>query len=97
MQDIKTQVYELTGKAGTICGTTSDEAMTRFLITSNEELSDLEFDIIDRETREDYTVLRVVNWADYIAKVPDWDEKQRRRKQYMRSPAWKRKRDMVID
>ena len=96
MQDIKTQVYELTGKAGTVCGMTSDEAMTRFLVANNEELSDLEFDIIDMDSDSRSEISRVINWADYIAEAPDWNEKQRRRKQYMRSPAWKRKRDMVI-
>lgn len=95
-KDVKTQVYELTGKAGTICGMTSDEAMTRYLFASNEELVNLEFDIIDMETDSRSEISRVINWADYIAEAPDWDEKQRRRKQYMRSPAWKRKRDMVI-
>ena len=98
MQDknIKTRVYELTGKAGTICGMTSDQAMRMFLTASNEELSDLEFDIIDMDTDSKSEILRVINWADYIARSPDWEEKQRRRKLYMRSPAWKRKRDMVI-
>lgn len=96
MKDIKTQVYELTGQAGTICGMLSNEATTRFLIASTEELSNLEYDIIDMGTDNTSEVLRVINWADYIAEAPDWDEKQRRRKLYMRSPAWKRKRDMVI-
>jgi len=96
MQDIKTQVYELTGKAGTICGMSSNEAMTRYLTATDEDLTNLEFDIIDMDTREDHTVLRVINWAGYITEAHDWEEKQRRRKLYMRSPAWKRKRDMVI-
>ena len=96
MQDIKTQVYELTGKAGTICGIPSNEAMTRHLTASNEELSDLELDIIDMDSDSKSKVSRVINWADYIAEERDWDEKQRRRKQYMRSHAWRRKHDMVI-
>ena len=96
MRDIKAQVYELTGKAGTICGMASNEAMTRYLTASNEELSDLEFDIINMESYSRSEVLRVINWADYIAEARDWHEKQRRRKQYLRSPAWKRKGDMVI-
>ena len=96
MRDIKTQVYELTGNAGTICGMASNKAITRYLRAKDEELSDLEFNIIDMETDSTSEVSRVINWADYIAEARDWDEKQRRRKQYMRSPAWKRKRDMVI-
>lgn len=96
MKDIKTQVYELTGKTGTICGMTSDEAMTKFLIASNEEIADLEYDIIDMDSDSRSEILSVVNWADYIAEAHGWDEKQRRRKLYMRSPAWKRKRDMVM-
>ena len=96
MQDIKTQVYEFTGKAGTICGMLSNEAMTRFLITSNKELSDLVFDIIDMDSESNSEVLSVINWADYIAEARDREGKQRHRKLYMRSPAWKRKRDMVI-
>lgn len=95
-KDIKTQVYELTGKAGTICGMTSDEAITRMLFSSIEEISELEYDIIDMKTDSRSEVLSVINWAGYIAEARDWDEKQRRRKLYMRSPAWKRKRDMVI-
>ena len=96
MKDIKTQVYEYTGRAGTICGMLSNEAMTRFMRSSYEELSDLEYDIIDMDSESKSEMLSVVNWAVYIAEAPDWEEKQRRRKLYMRSPAWKRKRDMVI-
>ena len=96
MKDIKTQTYELTGKAGTICGMSSNDAMTGFMRSSYEELSDLEYDIIDMDSDSRSEILSVVNWAGYIAEAQDWDEKQRRRKLYMRSPAWKRKRDMVI-
>lgn len=96
MKDIKTQVYELTGKAGTNCGMSSNEALTKYITASYEELSDLEYDIIDMDSDSRSEMLSVVNWSGYIAEAHDWGEKQRRRKLYMRSPAWKRKRDMVI-
>jgi len=96
VKDIKTRVYELTGKAGTICGMSSSEAMTRYITANYKELSDLEYNIIDMDSESRSEILSVVNWSGYIAEAPDWEEKQRRRKQYMRSPAWKRKRDMVI-
>ena len=66
--------YKLIAKAGTICGITSNEAMARFILACNEELTDLVFDIIDMETDNTSEVSRMINGTNYIAEAHDWDE-----------------------
>ena len=91
-KDIDTLVYELTGRAGTIChetGHPDDELeMIRFLKTTDEELEILHKSIVAKSGM-------VVNWSRYCEQYKK-DHYNRGYREYLKSPAWKRKKAIVM-
>ncbi len=90
-KDILTQVLEQTGKMGTICGIPDNDAMIIFMTSSADDLKKLYHEVTNPHNRKE-----VINWHEYLqfVSVAEW---QRRYREYLRSPAWKRKRDMVME
>lgn len=120
-KDIFTRVYEMTGKAGTICqnlpdnlnpsseklcrGNFDDEAMTMYLTMPQEDLDNLEgnnYTSIDITKDGLLPTNQITNFHDYIMyyqdmfEIPAGSIRNPRYKHYLRSPAWKRKRDAVM-
>ena len=87
--DVLTQVFEMTGKAGFMVQTDdfNNEAMIRYLKMSDGELEEFVRCIVAPSGR-------VINWHRYIRYNKDILQKVRR--EYYASPAWKRKRDFIM-
>lgn len=92
-KDIDTLVYELTGRAGTIChkvGHLDHElAMIHFMTMTDVELETLHKNIVAKSGR-------VVNWNKYCGQYKK-DRHNRGYKEYLKSPEWKRKKTMVME
>ena len=90
--DLLTQVYEFMGRAGTVCrmgDDFGDEAMLKMTKMSPEELLELLSTICSPSGRP-------VNWHAYIKQFKLNDPFGRGYKEYLRSPAWERKREAVM-
>ncbi|MDE0634759.1 MAG: hypothetical protein OXI43_02745 [Candidatus Poribacteria bacterium] len=124
-KNVLTRVYEMTGKAGTICpnvpdnpnpspyklcrGDFDDEAMLMYMASSQEDLNKLEAcdyagDIGVITGEEICPINLITNWHYYIMEWYDafpnirvGDIKNPRYKHYLRSDAWKRKRNAVME
>lgn len=122
-KDVLTRVYEMTGKAGTICPNVPDNpnpspyklcrgnvsnddvARKRYLTMSQEDLDNLEgnnYTVLDITEEGILPTNQITNWHDYIVYyedmygIPAGSMENPRYKQYLRSPAWKRKQSLVI-
>ena len=99
------RIYEMTGKAGTICpplednqnllddrlcrGNFDDDAMLKYLTMPDDQMLKLVSAVCMPSGS-------VVNWHKYIKCFDLNDKHGRGYKEYLRSNAWKRKRDMVM-
>ena len=90
-KDIQTQALEQTGEMGTICGQPHNDAMTIFFTSSTDDFRKLYHEVTNPDDRKE-----VINWYEYL-QWASGAERKRRYSEYRRSPAWKRKRDMVIE
>lgn len=96
-RDLMTQVFELTGEAGFINHDLDspeyNEVLTRFITMPSREFADF----VDVRKRVVDKSGSVVNWAKYIRHNKGDDYKRKKEyNEYLRSDAWKRKKEAVM-
>ena len=93
-RNVQKRIYEIAGVAGTICGGVNsreyDQAMTAYLFATSEELRDFLYD------HARYNLEHRISWYDVMQEVYGTSRQGRVYREYLRSPEWKRKREMVM-
>lgn len=93
--NVQKRVYEIAGLAGTICSdvnsTEYNQAMTSFLFATKQELQDFLFD------HAIYNLEHRISWYDALQEESRRRDKRKRvYDAYLRSPEWRRKRELVM-
>ena len=92
--NVQKHVYEIAGMAGTNCpnwdSTAYNQATTAFLLATSEELQDFLFD------HARYNLEHRISWHDVIQEAYRTPKQGRVYREYLRSPEWKRKSQMVL-
>lgn len=92
--NVQKHVYEIAGMAGTNCPnwglTAYNQATTAFLLATSAELQDFLFD------HARYNLEHRISWHDVMQEAYRTPKQGRVYREYLRSPEWKRKSQMVL-
>ena len=93
--NVQKRVYEIAGMAGTSCpdwgSTEYNRAIGAFLFATAEELHDFLFD------HARYNLEHRISWSDAIQEAYRTSRQKRVYQEYLRSPEWQRKRQVVLN
>ena len=92
---VQKRVYEIAGMAGTNCpdldSTEYNRAMTAYLVATSEELDDFLYD------HARYNLEHRISWHDAMQEAYGTPKQGRVYREYLRSPEWQRKRQVVLN